>query len=379
MPSISQIVDLLDQYDALEIGAGPWPEVDPDDYVRPVDWGQLFPARRQEGADPWQPDLPGFPGVLQEDANRPPPSDDELGGEISDAGWDTCAWYQPIHFHGFGWGIFIQSDCLVRQARWIYRFIPAPKRRVVAYQELLRASFAALFLHEQFHHKIESLGLRLLVADRANSFIKYHKCLYEQAIGTDDQLEEALANADSYRRLDEAPYARWISRIVLDVTWTYLDARFPLDPPGYRRAPDYLARRDFEKGENLLQTRVHEAVLTPAQPASEWDSAPRMTQSIFNLRSNIWEIVSPGGVPTLPGPITPAPSCSSREFIRLVESEGGREIPRQGKGSHRKFRMPDGQMVIVPQSAHLSPVVLRNSLGAFGHRLPVLPDLLQTI
>ena len=26
--------------------------------------------------------------------------------------FDFCAWYQPIHFFGYDWGIFVREDCI---------------------------------------------------------------------------------------------------------------------------------------------------------------------------------------------------------------------------------------------------------------------------
>src|SRR5262249_40886841 len=153
------------------------------------------------------------------------------------------------------------------------------------------------FLHEHYHHKVECLGFRLHVVQRKSAFLPYHKLVYAGTKGTDDQLEEALANADCYHRLNDQPYAYWLTPHIVRATKRYLRCQFPHDPPGYRMADRYLRRRDFAVGENNLQAQVKEASLKPSQPANEWDMAPRMTQSFFRVTSNIW-IVIPAGAPS---------------------------------------------------------------------------------
>ncbi len=60
---------------------------------------------------------------------------------------------------------------------------------------LLRTAFLLYYRHELFHHKTECLGLRLHVVEDKSSYIPYHELVYRATDGTDDQLEEALANA----------------------------------------------------------------------------------------------------------------------------------------------------------------------------------------
>ncbi len=144
----------------------------------------------------------------------------------------------------------------MRQARVICRFIPFSLRRRGSLPALakcsVRASVYAFFLHEHYHHKIESLGLRLHVVDRKSCYLPYETMVYNPAKGTDALLEEALANADSYRRLDTEPYKSWITYDIVKATWVYLKKQFPYDPPGYRMAVNYLKSTSFEAGENML-------------------------------------------------------------------------------------------------------------------------------
>ena len=75
-----------------------------------------------------------------------------------------CAWYCPIHFFGHAWGIYIRESCILsiakdvaRAVRWQTLPSPLTGRSTIA-RQLLRSAFYALYLHEQFHHKVGALA-----------------------------------------------------------------------------------------------------------------------------------------------------------------------------------------------------------------------------
>ena len=317
MPSDREIINLLRKYDALRLGESPWPTYNSNEGERyRVDWESLFPKLRgwrqieEERIwdiqnDRWNPEWDrNFLGTLENNLNREEPTDDELEEIGKNLLWDVCAWYQPIHFFGEHWGIYIREDCVLQQATILSRFIQWADRRRGSLTGLakclIRASVYAFFLHEHYHHKIESLGLRLHVVDRKSCYLPYQAKVYNATKGKDAQLEEALANADTYYRLDTEPYKSWITDDVVAATWQYLKKRFPHDPPGYRMATHYLSKSDFDAGENLLHGQVHEATVTPMQHPNEWNVATRLTQSLFKVTDNIWVIVGLGGRSILP-------------------------------------------------------------------------------
>lgn len=103
-------------------------------------------------------------------------------------------------------------------------------------------------------------------------------------------LEEALANADSYRRLGEQTYRRFVPDPIYRAAQDYLRWRFPLDPPGYCDAPAYLRDVDNDSGQNTLKSQVQEAVARPYRTVSQWRLAPNMNESLFGITSDIWVI-----------------------------------------------------------------------------------------
>lgn len=379
MPTEVQVVDFLNKHDSLRLSESPWRTHTEREDIHFVDWPRLFPSEREETS--WHGDFGGdfassVEGALAEEA--PPPSDAEPNFK-HDGGWDHCAWYQPIHYFGFDWGIFIREDCVRQTAIDIARHIEPSARRTLPFHDTLsrlwRAALYVYFLHEHFHHKVESLGFRIHVVDQVSAYLPYMKNVYGACIGTDDQLEEALANADAYRRLTTAPYSRLITKPIVKATREYLARRFPYDPPGYRRATQYLKLDEFESGENELQARVRDATQTPSHAAEDWDIAPRMLQSLFSVRSPIWVVVQRGSHPT--SPVIPFPSCSTRDMIGLCE-QFGYEVAKGGKGSHVKLKRSRSKPIILPGNrSRLSPGVVSKALSQIGgYKLADLGDLL---
>ncbi len=315
---VNQVVDFLTRENALRPGGSPWPTLSQSDDAHHLDWDRLFPKTRasRDGphewdvfGDDWSPEFDAdFLGEIEEALARgkPKQTDQTAGGPGVESGarWDICAWYQPLHFFGLNWGIFIREDCSRRLAVRIAHEMPrimlggATVARLA--KAMVRAATYAYFLHEHFHHKVECLGLRLHVVDRTSRYLPYHSMVYRTTSGTDRQLEESLANADMWRRLNTQPYLRWISRPVLRALREYLRRSFPADPPGYRRAVDFLTPRRFADGENLLQGQVKEATTRPAQPSADWHIAPRLLQSFLPVTSDIKTVVRRGQPSTLP-------------------------------------------------------------------------------
>ncbi len=372
----AEVVEFLEREDVLEVpNESPWPTTEVGEDLRPVDWGRLLPTRRpaRDGADwdlhgdDWHPEFDeDFFGEIEGRIGRGAAA---LDSESTSRRPDVCAWYQPLHFHGLDWGIYIREDCLRRMAGDIAAFLPpgTPVTRLLP-KALLRSAFSTLFLHEAYHHKTESLGIRLHIVERLACYGPYFRNVYDplRSAKSIDLHEEALANAESFIRLSEAAYRKWLSKPVFDATRSYLRWRFPFDPPGYDQAPKFLKPDPFDRCEWLLKSQVQEHTVKPFRTGSDWKLAPRVNQSLFTLRSDIWTIVSPGATPILPTS-SPYPSVSSRALEGALTADGYQRVKGGGKGSHVKLSAPGRPVIVLPGGRKdLSPVVVRNVAKALG-------------
>jgi predicted RNA binding protein YcfA (HicA-like mRNA interferase family) len=387
MPDLGRILDLLNRDEALQLGEPDeperdmWPTVEPNEEVYEVDHARLFPTERpldrghqdfEFFGDEW--DLPDAAAEIVLNPNSE--STKEQGVQdgpqaVSDRPpeWDVWAWYQPIHFFGPDWGIFIREAGLVECARRISRLLPASLRTSgrasMLAKALIRASFGALFLHEQYHHKTESLALRLHVVERRPVYPEYRLRVYPKSTGTNAQIEEGLANADSWFRVGRAPYSRWTGPTVTRCTKDYLEASFQHAPGGYGRAAGLLTPFDFEPAQHDLFVQVQDGRYPRRSQPSEFGIASHINRSLFAVTQRIWTIVPAGTRSVLPThrPIAPLTTRRLETFIRQA---GWREVPGAGKGSHRKFRDGVGRMIVLPNRKDVSLPVLRSTAETLG-------------
>jgi len=245
---------------------------------------------------------------------------------------------------------------------------------------LIRAGFAALFLHEQFHHKIESLGTRLEVVERASRYIPYSTSVYRPTYGTDDNLEEALANADAYLRSQTSPYSVWMGKTVVAALQAYLRWRYPFDPPGYRKASRYLTTAKLNGGVDVLHGQVQEATRTPSRPPKDWEVATRLHQSLFKVSDHLWEVVPRGYPrPMLPG-AAPHSTISSQQLIELVREAGWEVEAGASGGSHVRMKHLLRPPLTIPLNRRdLSPGVVKTALKALGYKPADVPGALRRI
>lgn len=316
MPSAEEIVDFLRQKEAVREGQSPWLKWDGKERREAIPWDGIFPSsrsRRPRGdlgdvvldVNPddgtWRPTIPeDVEGrVARAIGERPsePPFPDGQNTNIPEAQrilgvWDRCAWYQPMHYFGNDWGIYIRRKCLHERMEEVARFLPAATmvdRPLL--EALYRSAFASFFLHEQFHHMVESLGIRMHVVQRRSAYLEYKAKVYRPSKGSDDNLEEALATANAYQRIGDDPYGPWIGKPVRDATWAFIEWRVPSDPPGYRMAKSYFDWYQFDAGQDVLQAQFDEAKLKPSRNPHDWAFATRMMQSMFKVTDHLWEIV----------------------------------------------------------------------------------------
>jgi predicted RNA binding protein YcfA (HicA-like mRNA interferase family) len=399
MATPERIVEWLEEHDALQLGDSPWRTVTPNEDVFLIDWKRLFPSERPGDTgqndwdvfgDEWQfgeevaqdNDTAEFVSRIRDALEGQRPSDNEGPGIAERLGWDACAWYQPIHFFGHDWGIFVRRDCIRENALLVARFLPkGTPFSTPLLKALIRAGFAALFLHEQFHHKIESLGIRLHVVERSCRYLPYQKSVYRPTYGTKDNLEEALANADAFLRTKTSPYSTWMGKTVVAALQAYLEWRYPFDPPGYREAPRYLTNGRLNRAVDVLHGQVQEARLKPTRPSQEWEVATRLHQSLFKVTDHLWEVVPRGYPrPILPG-AAPYPSISTRQLVKLAEKHGWTVKDGAGKGSHVRMECPGSPSLTIPGDRRdVSPGVVKTALRAFGgYKLNDLSALLHRL
>ena len=371
MTRIDQVIDLLDLSSALHLGHSPWSvdlDYDQVDVVQ-VDWSKLFPSKRPTDKGNYDWEIYGDQWDLNSEEFEDILDTSNISNEIISKKWDTCAWYQPIHYFGYDWGIYVKEDCLRNLARQIYINMYGLSgiklsRPSLLIKALIRTAFSIYYHHELYHHKIECFGLRSHAILKKSIYSTYHSTVYRPNSGTDNQLEEALANAFMYRALNKST---WVPPSLAQAAREHLNSSFPHNPPSYRLAPQYIKDNHFERGQHSLYSQIQEASLVTSMSDDYWTLAPRINHSFINIRDDIWTIVPRGRKTFLPSIVAPLKTCSTNQMVKICQTRGY-EITEGGKGSHLKLKKPGSPTLILPGDRdNLSPGVAKNILASIGN------------
>ena len=312
--------------------------------------------------------------------DRPRPLSRERGANSPEP---HCAWYCPIHFFGHGWGIYIREGCILSQSREIASFVRwrdvALPPALIA-RQLLRSAFYSFFLHEQFHHKVESLGFRLLIATNSDRYRNYKKNVYRRTYLSPDCLEESLANAESFRRLGEPRYVQRVDKAIRDGLKEYLRYSMPTQPPGYAEGVNYLSSERYKDGLYRLQSQMLDGAIRPTSASKHWSVAPNMITALTDITDDIYVVLPRGAKPVFrTTSIDPGATVSTSGLVSALTKHHGYEHVEGGKGSHVKLKKPRSQTIIIPGNKPvLSPGIVKHALNAIGgYPISRVRDLLE--
>ena len=259
---------------------------------------------------------------------------------------EICAWYAPIHYFGKNWGIYIREACLksmMLDVLWKVDWGSVHHISTIDIVKQVRnACFYYLYFHEQFHHKVESLGFRSLLTTQSDIYRNYKAKVYRSTYPKSKCLEESLANAEAFLRFDEERYKKRLHRSVIKAIRAFAEEEWYRSDPdsGYRQAHSYKSRDSFRNGLWKLHCQFIEGAISPKvlQP-SMWDIAPRMISGLMNIKSEIYTIVNKGSSSVFSSAFDPKHTTSTQNLGKALTKHYGYEIVnKQGKGSHEKYR-----------------------------------------
>ncbi|GAC1383053.1 MAG: hypothetical protein NVSMB48_15280 [Marmoricola sp.] len=306
--SIDDLLELLGEIDPGSEDTGPG--TDDEDGVARVNWAAFAPRRAPAEDGEWDWDLygdewhPDFPEAWVEATEAALSSGEAPEGPEAPCGNEPgashrCAWYVSLHHSPSSFGIYIREQCVLERAVRAAAFLRGARPTPTLLKALYRAGAYQLFLHEQFHHKLESFGFRLAVVEGRLRYVDYTSKVYRRVFGTNDCLEEALANVDAHRRLGEPAYARWVGPSVVSAARDAIERSWGSSPPGYDQAPKYLLDADYYDGLALQKAQVHEARVRPGRVAP-WRVRANFAESMFPITSHIYTVFPVGTTPLMP-------------------------------------------------------------------------------
>jgi hypothetical protein len=365
--------------------------IDPDgNDIREVDVGRIIKpivrVRRtpnEEGGPPDDdvalteefPDDEELDGILDEILGSPershpedfPPMDPKLPDEI-----DAYAWYCPFHYYGADYGIYINKTGIHRVAIRLAQLLPPlgsisrMNKRILKYQ-LRQAAFIYFFIHEHYHHKVESFCTRLELVENQPRFIPSHGSVYDSTFLSDDNLEEALANGEIVRRLKkERTYKNIFGTIwrgygfdLAEITVAYAKMRFSKAPGGYRRAVDFEGRyggfnqKLFETTQFKHLSQLQASALNPLSDGSYWTWSRSMLSPLFDKNHVVYEVLDGSSVSSMPPSSKPLMQVSPRRAVGIA-SKWGLEKIKKGRtmGDHQWLKNKNGDTDHVDMGYH---------------------------
>lgn len=363
-----QVIETLDDYGFTNRERAPWRGEDPDAWTAyPIDVASLPDFARDDRSDDIvqapndsQPIWGAIGNQIDAIAARPqrlPPP-----GPV-----DALAWYLPFHYYGPEWGIFIKESEVLRLAGYIKQRMGRGPTHPQEAAQLCRVALSILYLHEAFHHKIESFATRLEIARLSPVYLRYDEQVYQGLLGTDDVLEEAIACSEMLTRLrDEKSFHGNVPPRVKSAAITFLREWIPSLPPGYRRG----TTRGIAAELGVLMSQVAHGQPVSTQPAADWEIANHMIRGLFNKNVVAHVVVPVGATPMIPWlDAARYLSLSTKRVERHITRDFGYVDTGRGKGSHHHYHCRGRAPITLPANREsLSPGVQGQVAKALGYK-----------
>lgn len=233
---------------------------------------------------PPAPDFPkGFPGAPIPSPSSPrPPA-------------DAYAFYLPFHLYwNRGWGIYLITERYERLAEEFLR----ETRPILTRKEVYAATRLYLYEHEFFHHKAETFSSRLEVVSRKEVYLRGQHPLHENRRGTNQQLEEVLAEAYALRKVekrlrsDEWGWPKEKRAAFKDVLAEFMED----SGPPYERGPEVYKEDRFEASRNKFSEEIlsWSPVEAVGKPEAIWSMFGHGFRGLADVSSDVKYLVREG-------------------------------------------------------------------------------------
>lgn len=206
---------------------------------------------------------------------------------------DAFAFYLPFHFfHPRWWGIYIVREPALQLADYVRR-CTGGLLSLVECQIVVRVF---LYGHEQFHHQAEAFATRLEISHRVPLFREGFWRFYTSTVDTDECVEEALASAHGYRRVDKLCFRDPNQPGRRAAALSALAEYIKVSPLGYRRALEFVPGAAFRSARAYLAELGHRSALERLgkRDPSVWFSFPHLYRGISQVNSRVNYLVYVG-------------------------------------------------------------------------------------
>lgn len=266
---------------------------------------------------------------------------------------DAFAFYLPFHFYApTWWGVYLTLEGVARVAQEIR----TRSGRSVPSRDAFAAAKLFLYYHEAFHHQVECFATRLELSHRKPLFKHEFQALFSRVFGTDNCIEEGLANAYAYKNTKAKIKTAALSQALEDIICA--------SPPGYRRGVEFMAGFRKKRSE-FAEENFHECfpwALTNSGRA--WETMGHLFDGIDKINGRVNYILRRGS--SLMGRVGLRPLLPPRRVIEKIREKMSFDFVRHG-ANHDIYRAENNVLVQMPRHpGDLTKGVLRSILRQAG-------------
>ena len=297
--------------------------------------------------------------------------DSRANKEIDLRGFEPCAFYAPIHFNLNHWGIYIQEACLEKNALNLTKVLVKMGAHITPtlIKDIEESAFQLLYLHEEFHHRLEMFAIRGSHLDSQISYVNYYENVYKQSWYADPLKcrEEAMCEAYVSRMLRSRLYKK-IDRQVFYALLSY-HKEFALNLRGpYEGALSLVANKNFDKALDIILNQIVSGVsITPPNSRNYlnvrllMETASDLSDCTYILLKSSNPSISPGLMHlTLP----------TKKLRRYIKNQGFFPV---GGSKHEKWSNDKGLMINLQGSRkEQHQDIIRSTAETLGISIPTL-------
>ena len=278
----------------------------------------------------------------------------------------VIAWYQPMHFYGENWGVYILKSGLQDVMRSIASHCSKSERlsnpnfaRDVKY-----AAWIFIQLHEEFHHKVELFAIRSAAMSDIHKYRSYMQDVFF-ATRMSSPLscrEEALCDAFAFRNISKKLYGK-VSKEVASAAKATLKIHMERAVGPYSNSLDYEGNNEFLQGVSDLIDQIVEGKIVPIQNHLEIDLFPEQLKTLKSLRENSYLVDDLNSINSSGNLIFLA--LPKRKLEKVVSKYGYRKT-NEGDGSHEKWKKDGAPFIILTNAREQSIKVIRSTAKTLG-------------
>jgi len=289
------------------------------------------------------------------------------------------AWYQPMHFYGGNWGIYVLKSGLEEIMQSIASYCSQIEMRSNPKfkSEIRFAAWQLLLLHEEFHHKVEMIATRSAVLSRSHSYRNYNQNVYAatKVSAPHSCQEEALCDAYVFRNISKRLYKKVSKEIASASEEAWHDHMSAAVGP-YAGSLSLIGESSFGNAIHRLIDQVNSAAVSPKASSLDWGVFPEFLNSLPNLKENTYLVED---ILTGANAGNPIFLALPKKKLEKVISKYGYFKSDEGDGSHEKWKKVGSPFIILTNSREQSISVIKSTAKTLGMNVDELARVTRNL